>query len=278
MLHSRIRADEKMLLQAAQERGVDVELVDVRDLHLDVHDPPKLDVDGVLVRSLSLHRSLAAVRALERHGVPCVNDAATIRVCGDKVETSLRLAEEGVPTPRTRVAFTFEGAREALRALGGTAVVKPPVGSWGRLMARVEDEETLRAVVEHKRTLGGPQHGVLYVQELVDKPDRDVRAFVAGDEVLCAIERRNPDDWITNTARGATARALEVTPELADVCRRAADAVGGGVLALDLMERPDGAWTCHEVNHGMEFKNSVEPTGVDIPGRVVEHALEVMAS
>ncbi|HET6398516.1 MAG TPA: lysine biosynthesis protein LysX, partial [Candidatus Thermoplasmatota archaeon] len=58
--------------------------------------------------------------------------------------------------------------------------------------------------------------------------------------------------------------------DLRELCQRTAEAVGGGVLALDLMPLRDGGWTCHEVNHTMEFRNSVQPTGVDIPGKVVE--------
>lgn len=271
LLHEGLRAEEKMLVEAARDRDHESVPLDVRQHTFSTHRAPDLDVDAVLVRVPGYHRALAAAQALDRHGVPVVNAPGTIRVCGDKAEASLALAEAGVPTPRTRLAWDLEGARDALEELGGEAVLKPPVGSWGRLLARVTDEETLRALVDHKRTLGGPRHGVLYLQEAVAKDGRDVRAFVAGGEVLCAIERRNPDDWITNTARGAQAQALEVDDALESVCLEAAEAVGGGVLALDLMPRPDGTWTCHEVNHSMEFRNSVDPTGVDIPGHVIEH-------
>lgn len=271
LLHEGLRAEEKMLVEAARDRDHEPVPLDLRETSFSTHRAPDPDVDAVLVRVPGYHRALAAAQALDRHGVPVVNAPGTIRVCGDKAEASLRLAEAGVPTPETRLAYDLGGAAESLEALGGEAVVKPPVGSWGRLLARVADEETLRTLVDHKRTLGGPRHGVLYLQEVVDKGGRDVRAFVAGGEVLCAIERVNEDDWITNTARGARARDQEVTPEIEEVCLDAAEAVGGGALALDLMPRPDGTWTCHEVNHSMEFRNSVEPTGVDIPGRVIEH-------
>ncbi len=275
LLHDRVRLDEKMLLEAAEARGVEMEQVDVRRLTLDVHEPPDLDVDAVLVRSLSLHRTLHATRGLEAHGIPVVNPSPVVEVCGDKAATSQRLAQAGVPTPRTRVAFTPDAALDALDDMGYPAVIKPVVGSWGRLLARVGSREQARTILEHKRVLGGPQHGVLYLQEYVEKPQRDLRAFVVDGHVVAAIRRENPHHWITNTAQGGTAANHPVTKALRAICMDASHAIGGGVLAMDLMETPDGSLTVHEVNHGMEFKNSVEPTGVDIPGHVVEHVMEV---
>jgi [lysine-biosynthesis-protein LysW]--L-2-aminoadipate ligase len=158
--------------------------------------------------------------------------------------------------------------------MGYPCVLKPVVGSWGRLIAKVENREQAQALLEHKSVLGGPQHSVFYVQEFVPKPQRDIRAFVVGEEVIAAIYRTNPHHFITNTAQGGSASNCPVTPELEELCLRAAKAVGGGLLAMDVMEGPSGL-TCHEVNHTMEFKNSVAPTGVDIPGRMLDFCIEV---
>ncbi|HLE97545.1 MAG TPA: lysine biosynthesis protein LysX [Candidatus Thermoplasmatota archaeon] len=277
MLVSRVRTDEKMILDAAERRGVDVRLLDDRKLVFDLDSPPsQLDgVDVVLERSVSYNASYYATLHLARYGVPCVNENEVVRRCGDKAETSLLLAKAGVPTPRTIVTFDEASAEEAARRLGYPVVLKPVVGSWGRLIAKAPDRETLLALVEHKTVLGGPQHGVIYIQEYVDKPGRDIRAFCIDGDAIAAIWRTNASHFITNTAQGGSASRCEVTDEVRDLCRRASDAIGGGVLAMDLMERPDGSLVCHEVNHTMEFKNSVAPTGVDIPGRILEHVLEV---
>jgi len=272
LLHSRIRTDEKMLLEAAQRRGVEVVLLDDRELVLDVHDKPEVAVDAVLERSISFYHGLYATRFLEAHGIPVVNRAEVIRVCGDKAETSLRLARAGVPTPRTLVAFDEASALRALDQLGYPAVLKPVVGSWGRLLAKVDNPEQAQAFLEHKSVLGGPLHSVFYLQEYVAKPQRDIRAFWVGDEVIAAIWRTNTQHWITNTAQGGTASNCEITKDLAEICARSAEAVGGGVLALDIMEGPHGL-VCHEVNHAMEFKNSVKPTGVDIPAHILDYTI-----
>jgi len=204
-------------------------------------------------------------------GIPTLNHHDVIATCGDKLLTTAALLENGVPTPRTRLAFTAESALDAVEETGYPAVLKPVVGSWGRLLARVNDRDAAEAILEHKETLGSPQHGVFYIQEHVRKPARDIRAFVVGDETICAIYRYS-GHWITNTARGGRAENCPVTPELDALCRAAARAVGGGIVAVDVLESDDGLLV-NEVNDTMEFRNSIDTTGVNIPARVVDYAL-----
>ncbi|MFZ1396740.1 MAG: RimK family alpha-L-glutamate ligase, partial [Candidatus Promineifilaceae bacterium] len=153
-------------------------------------------------------------------------------------------------------------------------VLKPAVGSWGRLLAKVNDREAAEAILEHKSTLGTYQHSIFYIQEYIAKPDRDIRSFVVGDETICAITRHSAH-WITNTARGGSAENCPITPELDRLSRAAAQAVGGGVVAVDLLENGNGRLLVNEVNYTMEFRNSIAPTGVDIPGRIVDYLLQV---
>jgi [lysine-biosynthesis-protein LysW]---L-2-aminoadipate ligase len=281
LVYSRLRNDERMLLDAAQKRGITVEPIFDDEAVLDIHERP-WDVDVVLERSISFYRSLYILKFLGSHGIPAVNRYEIAARCGDKAETSLLLARAGVPTPATRVAFTRESALKACRDLGYPVVLKPTMGSWARLLAKVDNEEQADAILEHKEALPNPLQHVFYVQKYVPKPasadgrvpHRDIRAFVVGERTIAAIYRNSPH-WITNTAKGGTASNCPVTPELEELCLRAADAVGGGVLALDIMEDASvpGGFTVHEVNHTMEFKNSVAPTGVDIPGLVLEHCV-----
>jgi [lysine-biosynthesis-protein LysW]---L-2-aminoadipate ligase len=270
MLASRVRVEEKMLLDAFARRHLDVELVDVRRIVVDTHRavPPW---DAVLDRSLQLSHALAALRLLEDRGVVTVNAHQVVVNCSDKVVTTSLLSAAGVPVPRTVVAFSVAGALEAIEAVGYPAVIKPPVGSWGRLVARVNDRDAAEALLEHKATLGSVAHHVFYVQEHIAKPGRDIRVFVAGDEVLCAIERVS-DHWVTNTARGASTRNRPVSADIAELSLRAAATVGGGVLAVDLLEDRERLLVS-EVNHTMEFRNSVDVTGIDIAGRIVDHFL-----
>ncbi|MEA3136929.1 MAG: [lysine-biosynthesis-protein LysW]---L-2-aminoadipate ligase [Thermoplasmata archaeon] len=290
MVYSRIRNDEKMLVEAAQRKGIELVPLFDDEVVLDIHERP-WDVDVVLERSISFYRGLYVLKFLGAHGIPSVNTYEVASRCGDKAETSLLLAKAGVRTPKTRVAFTPEAAIRACREVGYPAVLKPTMGSWARLLAKVDNDEQADMVLEHKEALGNPLQQIYYIQEYVKKPEasgvvgshaiadlqhaggshRDIRAFVVGDETIAAIHRNSPH-WITNTAKGGKASNFAVSEEFDDFCQRAAAAVGGGVLALDIMET-DAGYTCHEVNHTMEFKNSVAPTGVDIPGRVLDYCV-----
>jgi [lysine-biosynthesis-protein LysW]--L-2-aminoadipate ligase len=275
MLVSRIRVEEKLLLAALEAAGAAVQVVDDGTLILRADDAAApLDADVALERSVSTARGLYALRLLEMTGLPVVNRYATAATCADKLLTSAALTEAGLPQPRTRLAFTPEAAMAAIEELGYPAVLKPVVGSWGRLLARINDRDAAEAVLEHKETLGSYQHGIFYIQEFVAKPGRDIRAFVVGDRTICAIYRSSAH-WITNTARGGQASNCLVSPEIDDLCRRAAGAVGGGVLAIDLLEHPQQGLLVNEVNHTMEFRNSIHTTGVDIPAAIVEYVLRV---
>lgn len=277
VLVSRIRVEEKLLLASLEAAGAQVQVVNDGELVFRLGDgATRLEADVALERSVSTARGLYALRLLEAAGMPTVNTYAVASTCADKLLTTAALTEAGIPQPRARVAFTPEAALQAIEALGYPVVLKPVVGSWGRLLARVNDRDAAEAILEHKEVLGSYQHSIVYVQEYIAKPGRDIRAFVVGDETVAAIYRRS-DHWITNTARGGQASNCPVTPEINELCRRAAAAVGAGdagaVLAVDLLEDPDRGLLVNEVNHTMEFRNSIEPTGVDIPGLVAAYVL-----
>ena len=272
LFYTVIRPEEKWILEAAAERSLTVER-----LHDEAVTFPLVrngfQADLVLNRSVSHSRSLYALRFFEHYGVPTVNPYDVVALCGDKVLASLRLEEAGVPTPRTVVALTPAAALKALDEIGYPAVLKPPVGSWGRLMAKVDDPEEAEQIIEHKSALGSPMHSIFYVQEYVEKPERDLRVFVVGDEIVAAMTRHSKD-WRTNAARGAVSTGLKPTPEMAELAMRAVHAVGGGVLAVDLMESPDGL-VVHEVNPTPEFRALTTATGVDVAGKIVDFVMEI---
>ncbi|MCS7286686.1 MAG: lysine biosynthesis protein LysX [Anaerolineae bacterium] len=274
VLVSRIRVEEKLLFQALERARIQYEKIDVENVPFLLTDSKFSGFDAVLIRCVSHTQAFYASRVLESQGVKVINSHQVIHVCGDKLLTSLALLEHGVPTLHTLVAFAPETALQAIETMGYPVVLKPLHGSWGRLLAKVNDRDSAEAILEHKKTLGGYAHSVFYIQEYVEKPGRDIRAFVVGGETIAAIYRNSPH-WITNTARGARASFCPITPELDHIARAAAEAVGGGILAVDILESPDGRLLVSEVNHTPEFRNSIEPTGVDIPGRMIDYVREV---
>jgi [lysine-biosynthesis-protein LysW]--L-2-aminoadipate ligase len=276
VLCSRIRVEEKLLFEAFEALGVTVTRLDEREIAARVGDF-KPEVDVVLERSISTSAGLVASLLLEAAGVRVINSYATASVCADKIRTTLALEAAGVPQPEVEIALSPEAALEAVERIGYPAVLKPPVGSWGRLLARVNDRDAAEAIIEHKEVLGGINHHIFYVQEYIEKPARDIRAFVVGTETICAIYRSSPH-WITNTARGGQASNCPVTPEIADLCQRSALAVSGGmggILAIDILEDPQRGFLVNEVNHTMEFRNSITTTGVNIPEHIARLMFQV---
>lgn len=278
VLSSRIRVEEKLLFKALEARGLDYEVVDDRELVFDLQDKAanggRLDYDVVVERCINHSRALYALKILEDWGVPTVNRYEVAEVCGNKLLTTSALVRAGVPTPRVKVAFTPASALEAIEELGYPVILKPGVGSWGRLLSKINDREAAEAILEHKQLLGTYHHSIFYIQEYVPKPGRDIRAFVVGDETICAIYRAS-EHWITNTSRGGRTTKCPVTPELNELCVNGADAVGGGIVALDVFEDPERGLLVNEINYTMEYRNSIEPTGVDIPARIVDHLVAV---
>lgn len=275
ILYDRIRPDEEMLFRAAEGLGIPFRKVYAKRLPMRLGERPA-ELEGVTTaveRLVSQSKGLAVSRYLASLGIPVVNRPEVIEVCGDKWATSCALEKNGVPQPKTALVTESDEALKIIEAMGYPVVMKPVVGSWGRLLSKINDRDAAETILEHKEVLGGYQHQLFYIQELVNKPGRDIRAFVAGDRCIAAIYRSS-EHWITNTARGGKASNCEVTKEIADISVRAAKAVGGGVVAIDLFESERGLLV-NEVNHTMEFKNSVSTTGVDIPAEILKYAWSI---
>ncbi|HEX7973137.1 MAG TPA: lysine biosynthesis protein LysX, partial [Anaerolineales bacterium] len=270
-LYTRIRVEEKLLLEELATRpGVEVVRINDEEEFFDIQEKSSR-VDVLFERSVSYSRGLYVSRIFEARGVPAVNPSIVAERCGDKYMTSQILVNAAIPTPKVLMAFSEDAALKAIETIGYPCVLKPVIGSWGRLLAKVDDRYAAEAFIEHKAILGGYNHQIFYIQEYITKPGRDIRAFCIGTEPICAIYRTS-ENWITNTARGGIASNCPLTPEIKALCRQTAEAIGGGLLAIDLFETGSGL-TVNEVNHTMEFRNSIQTTGVNIPGEMVDYLL-----
>ena len=269
-----MRPDERLIIEAAKRENIDLTLFDTNQLALDVttgNDGIEL-ADAFLQRCMSYFRSIHVTATLEARGIPIVNSYKAATQCGDKLVASICLSRAKIPTPRTFLTFSQDASLKALEQLGYPAVLKPIVGSWGRLIALLKDPDSATAILEPREYMH-PIQQVYYIQEKVKRPERDIRCYVIGDQAVAAIYRNAaPGEWRTNTARGGVAQNLPITSELAEISVRAAEAVGGGAFGVDLMETNEGL-VVHEVNHTTEFKNTVRVTGVDIPKLLLEFTM-----
>jgi len=270
-----IRWEEKALYEAGKKLGLDVEMIDVKEKAFNLSKNCGTEFgDIALQRSVSYYRNLHTTAYLEYKGVKVINSLNTAIITGNKMFTTLVLQKNNIPTPKTIVTFTSDAAIKVFREeFNGKAVLKPVSGSWGRMVALLNDDAAAQAVLEDRDYMY-PMYQVFYMQEYVKRPPRDLRIFVVGEEVVTGIYRYQPqDDWRTNTARGGKAVKCEITEEIRELALKAAKAVGGGVFGVDMMESPNGL-IVHEVNNTTEFKNTVPATGVDIPKIIMEYVMK----
>src|SRR5574341_876232 len=157
VLCSRVRVEEKLLFEAFNRLGIEPIRLDEREITARV-GRYRPEVDILLERSVSASAGMVALQLFEAAGIPTVNTYRTSSVCADKIQTSLALAVANVPQPEAEIAFSPEAALEAIERLGYPVVMKPPIGSWGRLLALINDRAAAEAVIEHKETLGGVNH------------------------------------------------------------------------------------------------------------------------
>lgn len=229
------------------------------------------DLDVLLDREISQSRAYHVMELMKDTSVTLVNDFKTVRLCGDKAFTSVKLKKHGIPTPDFRVAFDRKSALKAVEEIGYPAVLKPVDGSWGRMVAKVDNRESAEATIEHKSNLDSHFHSIYYVQEFIETGKKDIRALVLGEELLGAAYRES-DHWITNAARGGESSPYPISHELEDIVSTTSKVFGGGALAVDLLESDRGL-LINEINCSMEFKESMKAIEGDIPARLLDYTV-----
>lgn len=278
LIYDRLRWEEKVLAKSADARGLNVNRVDAKTISLDSdwssnHTKEQFG-DIILQRCISYFRGLHSTAFFESKGLKVINSMDVALTCGNKLLTTLKLEKSKVPTPRTLFSFTAEGAMDSLKTIGYPAVLKPVTGSWGRMVVKLNDKDSAQAILEMRSKIEGPLNQIFYIQEMVKRPPRDIRAIVAGDKIIAAIYRYQPEgEWRTNIAIGSKCDICKVTDELEDVVLRAADTVGGGLLGVDAMESDNGI-LIHEINNTVEFKGAASVCGVDIADEIISYVIK----
>jgi len=277
ILYDRIRWEEKQIAEEAKTLGAQVMMIDVRSLPLEITSNIIKENFGdiVLQRCISHTRGLHYTAILEEHGIKIINTFMTTLITSNKLLTTLKLIKNQVPTPRTAVALSHESALKIAENIGYPVVIKPIIGSWGRLVNKARDKDELSSLIEAREMLSDPLYQVYYIQEFVKRPPRDIRSIVVGDEIVAITYRYQPDnDWRTNVARGGRVEKAQLSENQKEIILRAAKAVGGGVLGIDAMENNENL-LIHEINGTVEFKGASSVWGTIIPRSIAEYAIKV---
>jgi len=270
VLYDTIRWEEKALLEAGKKKNINIQMLDCKKLSLEL-DNSVDDYGTVLQRCVSYYRNVHSTAALEGMGANVINCLQTGILAGNKLYTHMLLKKVGVPTPYATVAFSKESALEALDKQGYPKVIKPTVGSWGRMISKLNDRDAAEGIIENRENMY-PIYQIHYLEEFVKRPPRDIRAIMVGDKIVAAIYR-NSENWKTNMALGGRAEKCEVTNEMEEICIKAKNAVQGQIVGVDLMESDERGLVVHEVNNTTEYKNTVRVCEVDIPSLMIDYAL-----
>jgi len=271
----RLRTEEKLLQKNAEELGYETSMIDAKITSFDTDSKPENFEFGdvVLERCISYYRGLHFTACLEFMDIPVINKFDVANTCGNKMITSMLLKKNNIPTPKTYFSFSAETALENFENIGYPLVIKPIIGSWGRSVMPIKDKDTAEAVIENRQVTDGPQDRIYYLQEMIDRPPRDIRVITVGDQAISAMYRKSSGGFKTNIALGADPELCEITKEIQDLCEKTSKAVGGGILGIDLMEDKERGLVVHEVNNTVEFKGLVKVSKKNIPKEMIDYAI-----
>ena len=274
-MFDRLRTEEKLLQKNAEELGYETSMIDAKITSFDTDSKPENFEFGdvVLERCVSYYRGLHFTACLEFMDIPVINKFDVANTCGNKMITSMLLKKNNIPTPKTYFSFSAEAALENFENVGYPLVIKPIIGSWGRSVMPVKDKDTAEAVIENRQVTDGPQDRIYYLQEMIDRPPRDIRVITVGDQAVSAMYRKSSGGFKTNIALGADPELCEITKEIEDLCEKTSKAVGGGILGIDLMEDKKRGLVVHEVNNTVEFKGLVKVSKKNIPKEMIDYAV-----
>ena len=274
-MFDRLRAEEKLLQTQASEMGYETSMIDAKTTRFNT-DSNKNEYDFgdvVLERCISYYRGLHFTACLEFLDVPVINSFEIANTCGNKMITSMLLKKNNIPTPKTYFSFSAESAMENFEKVGYPLVIKPIIGSWGRSVMPIKDKDTADAIIENRQVTDGPQDRIYYLQEMIDRPPRDIRVITVGDQAVAAMYRKSSGGFKTNIALGAEPEICKITNEIEELCLNASKAVGGGILGIDLMEDKNRGLVVHEVNNTVEFKGLVKVAEKNIPKEMIDFAI-----
>ncbi len=279
VVYDKVRFEEKSIYDKALKKGIKTRMTDAKSITISTDSKRKELAlgDVILQRSISHFRGLYLTACIEFLGFSVINKFKVGETCGNKLLTSLTLAKHKVPTPKTYFAYSAGAAMEVINKTGFPVVLKPIVGSWGRGVYPLRDEEVANMIIEMREENDNPLGRIYYIQEMVERPPRDLRCIVVGDEIIAAVYRYSAEnEWRTNVARGGKTENAPITNELEEIALRAARAVGGGVLGVDLMEDKQRGLLVHEINNTVEFRGASNVSSTDIASAIIDYSVTVV--
>jgi RimK family alpha-L-glutamate ligase len=236
------------------------------------------NMNGVLVRTVGFGTGdqitfrISLLEHFEDAGIYVMNPAYSFRRAKDKYATLTALNKAGIGVPRTYIGENLEAAIKFVEEVGDV-VIKPLIGARGMGAIRSDHPELAYRAMKFIHQLGQ----VLYVQEFVEKLDRDIRAFVIGGELIGAMYRHIPKDvegeWRTNVHGGGNAELTQLTPEYEECAIRTAEVLNLDYTGVDIIESEDGPCVI-EANAAPSWSALSRVTGIDVASLIIDRLVE----
>ena len=269
-----IRPEEKKLWHALSSAGFRTKIVNINQEYL---TPNCCVADVAVIRSISMFKSVYSAAYLEAAGLRAVNPSQAILIAGDKILTYSMLKKKHLPVVNSILAMHPQPAERALKEKEKPLIDKPPIGSWGRMVALIRDNETARIVVEHREYIPVAQAKIHLIQDYIEGGESDIRCFVVGGETIgCMRRKAPPGEWRSNVALGASTEPLEKDDELYLLSKKATEYIGLDYGSVDIIKSRTGELYLNEVNGVPEFKGIEKALKIDIAMEIAKYIKSVI--
>lgn len=207
---------------------------------------------------------------LEELGVAVINSPDSIAKAANKYVSSYIFRKNGITTPGTVVTNCFDEALTALASFG-KCVTKPVFGFKGIGIECLGNDD--KGILKLKKLM--EKNGLVYLQEFIANPGRDIRVFIVNNKIVGSIYRiAPPGGWINNLSQGGTAKPCTLTDEQRKLSLKASRVIGTTYAGVDMIEG-DKPYVI-EINGTPSGKGIFEASGVDVTAGIAEYLVDLV--
>lgn len=271
----------KRIMEAARNRGHEVEFVDVASCYIKVDSGQseifygegkrmeKVDYVIPRIKPAMTFYATAIVRQFEAMKIPCLNGSDAIKKSRDKLRSLQILSEHNLAIPITGFANSAERTEDLIHLVGGAPlVVKLLQGTKGVGVVLAETKKAAESVINAFRSL---KADILVQQYIKESKGQDIRCFVIGNKVVASIKRQAQEgEFRANIHLGATASEVEITEEERKMAIAAAKIIGLDVAGVDMVRSNSGPKIL-EINSSPGFEGIEGAVDVNIADKLIEY-------
>lgn len=275
------------LANAVAARVGHAPLVEIADVALDLStgavrtsDVDLGAYDALIVKKLGhsyapeLLDRLEILHFLYERGVRVFSRPASLMRLLDRLACTVMLRLAEIPMPRTIITEDLDLAAEAVGEMG-RVVLKPLFTSKARGMEIVEHGPGVR---ERLAAFQASRNPVMYIQQMVPIPGRDLGVVFLGGEYLACYSREKADaSWSTSTSKGGRYRPFSPSDSIIELARRAQAPFDLAFTCVDVVETAEGPLV-FEVSAFGGFRGLLDANGIDAAALYADLVVSTLAA